>query len=350
MDLGNSGIVLIVPVYQPLPALMSILTRIRALDSDIAIIVVNDGSDAAYDATVFAEISRLPLVKLIKHERNLGKGEALKTGFRFYLERYSDLSAGVVTADADGQHLPEDILALSQAIQRQPNCLHLGVRSFQDDIPLRSKLGNRLTVSILSMIYNIRLRDTQTGLRAIPRVFIEDLLQSKRSGYEFELEMLIRANAAGLKIKETGIATIYEDNNRASHFNPILDSMRIYFVFVRFSAISLLSAALDFIIFFGIMYWRKTVFLGLALSRIFSGLFNYQLNKHFTFRSAESEHTLLRYSILFLSLGFSSYYLIVFLRSFNINIYMSKIIAETFLFGMSFTIQKYLVFKRKVES
>ena len=80
-----------------------------------------------------------------------------------------------------------------------------------------------------------RISDTQTGLRGIPLAMIPRLLVIPHHGYEFELEMLLVCKYEGIRIRETGIQTIYLDGNRSSHFNPLLDSFRIYFVLLRFT-------------------------------------------------------------------------------------------------------------------
>ncbi len=76
--------------------------------------------------------------------------------------------AGVVTADADGQHAPEDIERVADVLAAQPEALVLGARSFGDDVPLRSRFGNILTRGIMHALLGRKLTDTQTGLRGIP--------------------------------------------------------------------------------------------------------------------------------------------------------------------------------------
>jgi hypothetical protein len=108
------------------------------------------------------------------------------------------------------------------------------VRSFAADVPLRSRFGNSLTQWIFRMLMGKDVKDTQTGLRAIPRSMIPALLKMKAPGYDFEMEMLIEAVRSHAPLACVPIETVYIDGNKSSHFRPLADSVRIYIVFVRF--------------------------------------------------------------------------------------------------------------------
>ena len=97
------------------------------------------------------------------------------------------------------------------------------------------------TRGIMHALLGQKLTDTQTGLRGIPASFLPKLLRQEATGYEFELEMLIAAHQLSIPIVEVPIRTIYEAGNKSSHFNPIVDSMKIYFVLLRFGSVSVLS-------------------------------------------------------------------------------------------------------------
>jgi hypothetical protein len=153
---------------------------------------------------------------------------------------------GAVTADADGQHLPHDILTLCEQLINDSTSLWLGARQFDGYVPLRSKFGNYLTRKIFGFFVGQTITDTQTGLRAIPKDLMRKIMRIQSNGYEYELEMLIAAQQKQFPLRELPIKTIYELGNTSSHFNPLIDSFKIYFVFVRFSAVSITSALLDF--------------------------------------------------------------------------------------------------------
>ncbi len=155
-----------------------------------------------------------------------------------------------MTADADGQHHPDDIEKVARALEEQPHWLVLGVRRFQGAVPWRSRMGNELSRRVVHLVVGQKLTDTQTGLRGIPAMLAARLLEIEANGYEFELEMLIAAHQLGVPIKEEPIRTIYEAGNASSHFNPLVDSMKIYFVLLRFASVSVMTAVLDNVVFY----------------------------------------------------------------------------------------------------
>jgi hypothetical protein len=150
----------------------------------------------------------------------------------------------IVTADADGQHLPKDILAVASHAQKEPDTLVLGSRQFSHDVPLRSRLGNDLTRFLFSEITGCTLPDTQTGLRAIPVALVEKIVGSSLCGYEFELEMLLIAAQSHMTISCVPIQTVYLDGNSESHFRPVRDSIRIYRVLLSHAISSAIPGSL----------------------------------------------------------------------------------------------------------
>ncbi|OGO90211.1 MAG: hypothetical protein A3F10_06605 [Coxiella sp. RIFCSPHIGHO2_12_FULL_42_15] len=216
---------IIIPAYQPTAVLLELITELRFVRPQQTIIVVDDGSTQPEAKAV---LTKLNGVNLVKHRVNFGKGQALKTGFRTYLLHADATSPGVVTADADGQHAIADMINLCEKLEGHPESLHLGARHFSKQIPFRSQIGNRCTRFIFKKMLKISIRDTQTGLRGIPKDFLTRLLLLESKGYEFEMEMLLEAGRQKIPIRETDIATIYQDNNRSSHFKPLKDSFKIY--------------------------------------------------------------------------------------------------------------------------
>lgn len=337
---------IIIPAYQPTNTLLTLIKSLRTLNQQIPIIVINDGSDPLATKQIFTEVKQHNIM-LLEHETNQGKGVALKTGFKYYLNNLSEDSPGVITADADGQHSPKDIQRLAMALTEQPKTFHLGVRTFNRGyIPLRSRIGNGMTRLLFSRISHHNISDTQTGLRAIPNEFVKSLLQSKLSGYDFELEMLLQATELKLPINEVHIETIYDKGNTSSHFNPIVDSLKIYYVLFRFALISMSSAVIDYVMYCIFFLLSGNLLLANTSSRLISGFYNYRMNKLIAFKSKQSEKSaLIKYITLAICLCLLSYLIISALRQMNINIYLGKIIAEGLLFVASFTMQRLFVFK-----
>lgn len=189
------------------------------------IIIVNDGSSKEYDK-FFNELSKYNECIVLKHATNLGKGRALKTAFQYYLNKFNDFT-GVVTADSDGQHSLKDTLKIANEIT--DNSLVLGMRNFNEkQVPFKSRYGNKITTFIFKTLYGKKINDTQTGLRGLSNDFIKHSLNLNGEGFEYEINMLIEAIRNKTEIKEVFIRTIYIEDNKSSHFNPIKDSIKIY--------------------------------------------------------------------------------------------------------------------------
>lgn len=216
-------IAVLIPAYNPDGKLARLVGGLRGRFGHV--FVVNDGSTQGCE--IFREIG--PMVDaVLTHEKNRGKGAAIKTGIAAIMERCPGV-AGIVTADADGQHRVEDIASVARASLSHPKGLVLGVREFSGkDVPFRSRFGNVWTRIFFFLFTGLWIRDTQTGLRGIPRGLFGRLLALGGERYEYEMVMLADARRHGERPVQIPIATVYLDNNATSHFSPLKDSVRIY--------------------------------------------------------------------------------------------------------------------------
>ena len=334
-----------IPAYEPGDVLIELVHALTD-KSGVSVVVVDDGSGPEY-RRIFDQVASCPGVKVLRHAINLGKGSALKTGFNFILCRYEN-ALGVITADADGQHHVDDILKLCSRFQQNPDSLLMGVRRFGRDVPMRSRVGNQITRGILKVLVGNHLSDTQTGLRAIPRDLLAGLLRVAACGYEFELEMLLAVKQMGVDVIEEPIRTIYEPGNPTSHFRPLFDSMRIYFVLLRFSLIAVMSAALDNLLFYLLFAFTGSLLQAQVGARIAASLFNYFAVRKAAFRSDERNVVLLpRYLMLVAVNTLVSYAAIRSLTSVvPIGVLPAKILIESMLFVTNFAIQREFIFTR----
>lgn len=340
----------LIPAYKPEKILCEVARELINGGVFQAVVVVNDGSGAEYDA-IFAELGAMKGIFILNHDANRGKGAALKTGFS-YIQNKFPKSIGIVTADADGQHDPKDVKNVALELSKSPHNIILGARTFKGNIPLRSRFGNILTRHVLSLFSHQTIQDTQTGLRGIPAQLINVLTELRPNGYNYELEMLITCKRLGVKIREVSIRTIYINANKSSHFKPILDSLRIYSVFLKFGAASLLSALLDNVIFALALWLGSSLLLSQIFGRLMVLLLNYLMNRRAVFRSkTKVVNSLPRYLGLALFLLLTSYSLIYITISwFKIDVLVAKIGVESMLFIVSFIIQKLYVFKSNKDS
>ena len=334
----------LIPAYRPSDSLLEV---VRALveKSLPHIVVVDDGSGPEF-RDLFARVAELPGVELLRHAVNLGKGAALKTGLNYALCRYPGL-AGTVTADADGQHHPDDIARVGESLLAHPDSLVLGCRAFHGEVPLRSRIGNVATSAIMHALMGRKISDTQTGLRGIPVAFAPKLLKLEANGYEFELEMLIAAHKFGVPLVEEPIRTIYQPGNPSSHFNPIVDSMKIYFILLRFGSVSLLTALLDNLVFILALHQGGSVLLSQILGRTLGLAFNYTMVRSSVFYSHQRHKSVLpKYLLLAFVSGSVSYGGIRLITAkTGIGAVPAKLMVESVLFLANFAVQRLFIFK-----
>lgn len=220
----------VIPALDPPPTL---LRDVRALRRGglAPVIVVDDGS-AISQHPLFDALAETPGVAVLRHGANQGKGRALRTALRYLLRRHPEV-LGAVTMDADGQHLTDDAVRLADVLRRHPDSLVLGCRRLGAAAPWRSRIGNHIARRLFRVAGGLDLRDTQCGLRALPRAFLPALLTLPSRGYDFESDMLLLSRACGLPIREAPVSVRYVDGNAGSHFHPIMDSLRIGRALVR---------------------------------------------------------------------------------------------------------------------
>ena len=358
----------LIPAYEPDQKILKLTEEIAEKGFDI--VVVDDGSGPEY-AELFEAVSQKATV--LTHGYNRGKGAALKTGMR-YINKYmaytesvltpmgtetvSGRDAVIVTVDADGQHLPEDVRRVAEISAQRRDALVLGSRALSDDIPARSRLGNTVTRHVYSAATGVRIYDTQTGLRAFHRSLIPRLLEIEGDRYEYEINMLMYLAAEGVPIIEERIETIYENNNSGSHFRTVRDSFRVYREILKFSASSLASFAIDYGMY--ALLLAATGAAGIANSlivsnigaRLVSGTANYAMNKKLVFKSrtgfakSAAQYILLAAFIL----AGNTIVLSTLTGTLGMNRFAAKLVTEVMFFMISWTVQKYVIFFREEEA
>ena len=195
------------------------------------IIIVDDGS---IDKIIFNKLKEKSEVIVLTHDVNKGKGAALKTAFSYYKDKLIDKYKGVVCLDSDGQHRVSDAINVANTMIKE-NKFTLGTRLFNTkETPLRNKTGNRITSRVFKWFYGVYIKDTQTGLRAIPNRLIDLHLNTYGDRFEYEMNALIDLVKNGEKIQEVDIKTVYLANsNKKSNFKVFKDSYKIYKLMIK---------------------------------------------------------------------------------------------------------------------
>lgn len=350
----------LIPAYKPDEKLIRLLKEIEE-KTDLDVVVVDDGSGETF-TPVFEAAKAISRCHVIRYEKNGGKGHALKVGLRYCMNVYGkdDTFTGVVTADADGQHLLKDILRVGEALTIGGKELVLGVRTFGKEIPLRSQFGNKITIFVYRLASGISVSDTQTGLRGIPASTLSEMVALEGDRYEYEMTMLLQVKKMGLTVKEISIETVYIDDNSSSHFNPLKDSIRIYKMILKqayllkYSLSSIAAFCVDYLVY------ALLVAFGLLSSdnapipaRIISSIFNFLVNKRYVFdnKGQGAKKDILQAGEYFLLVVFNLFVIVrplnMLLIHWGVTEYLSQPIANLIQFLVSYTVQRFLIFAKR---
>lgn len=349
----NKKVPIIIPAYEPDEKMIALVENLKSAGFT-EIVVVDDGSQGEDYQELFRKVQSLGCV-VLHHAVNQGKGRALKTAFNYCLYFYPD-AAGCVTIDSDGQHTVKDMTACMEKLMESPNSLVLGVRDFnQEGIPARSVFGNKTTSRVMKLLTGLSISDTQTGLRAIPASFMKELLFEKGERFEFETNMLLATKESGREIVEVPIETIYLEENKSSHFNPILDSIKIYTIFLKFIISSLSSSIVDIVLFtvfltmLGDFSWGvvSNIMLATVLARILSAVYNFVINYKVVFKSRKNAGgAVVKYACLAVLIMIASGFLVEQLYGLtSLPEVLIKIPVDVLLFLVSFWVQREFVYK-----
>ena len=357
MKLDPTNAVILIPSLEPDERLP---IYIRALkDKGFArFVIVDDGSSEKYQ-DIFSRLDAMEGVTVLHHDVNHGKGVALKTGYAHIAEHMAD-AVGVITADADGQHTVEDCWKLAEALCQGKDEVYLGSRDFNlENVPPKSRFGNKTTSFVFKLLYGQWLPDTQTGLRAFPASRLSFMRQVEGQRFEYEMNVLIACARAKLPMVPITIETIYENENAGTHFHPIRDSYRIYKVilgsFIKFMGASIISFLLDNAVFAlmenvilsGMGTGREII--STVVARAISAPCNFLMNKNFVFKSKGDKQTFIRYIILAVGLlAASAVGVELIVKALHFAPALAsivKIVVDTVLYLVSYRVQNNWVFR-----
>ncbi|MCF8036533.1 MAG: glycosyltransferase family 2 protein [Desulfobacteraceae bacterium] len=208
----------VIPAYNHARAVEKVIAE--ALELELPVFVVDDGST---DDTR-KRICRFSDIRIITHEKNLGKGAALLAGFT----EASQSADWAITMDADGQHNPVDAKSLIRAARQYRKALIVGRRTGMDGphVHWTSRFGRKFSNFWVRASGGPKISDSQSGFRIYP---LPEALawQTRSRRFEFEVEILVRANWQGVPVVEVPVGVSYlPAGQRISHFRPWRDFFR----------------------------------------------------------------------------------------------------------------------------
>ena len=336
---------MVIPCYNTSAACLDVIRRALAVTS--AVLPVDDGST---DDT--ADYLKASGAKWVRLEHNAGKGVALRTGIEEVLKGrdgiLGDTFDYIVTVDGDGQHDPDDIPRLIECARRDEADLVIGIRNVRL-MPPKSKFGNYVSRMLFFLGTGQYVSDTQSGFRLLSTKLASALLSAVSwRRYETEAEILSKTVTLGYNVATVEIPTIYFDQNRRTHFDPLWDSMRVVAVLSRYVLTSLAVTAIDISAFvLSLTYVTADLVRANVLARAVAVVAHFLLSRNYVFKVQGRFRAMeaIRYALTVLAnLALTTWLLLVF-EPRMANPLMAKIAAQLIGFVFSFVVLDRLVFR-----
>lgn len=198
--------VCLIPAYNEERNIREVVERTGKSGIFREIIIVDDGSkDRTAEIAKRLSSGKKTKLTLISHEKNKGKGEALKTGFDYILKK-TDSDVAVIM-DADMQYPPEQSEKIIEPIAKGKADFVMGFRDFRK-VPFRHRLGNFVWRTSFNILFGTRLKDTNCGLMALSRKAIGNV-GTVYGGYIIENAMLASMVKKGLRIGQVPVTVDY---------------------------------------------------------------------------------------------------------------------------------------------
>jgi glycosyltransferase involved in cell wall biosynthesis len=212
----SGKIAVIIPAFNAAKTIAALIEKIQKEFPELDVVVIDDGST---DQTF--SLAKKAQAIVLQHPVNLGKGEALRTGFKYATEKKYSY---VITLDADLQHDPRHIKDFLRIAKNDKPDFILGTRHFSfQNMPWDRVLTNSITSVMLTILSGQKIKDSQSGYRMISEKVLKDI-RLKGKKYDLESEILIKAGRKGFKIQSLEISTIYAGSQ--SFINPFSDTGR----------------------------------------------------------------------------------------------------------------------------
>lgn len=207
----NKLVIAVIPAYNEERYIEQVVRQTKKYVNKVIVV-----DDASIDNT--GKLAKKAGALVLKHRVNLHKGAALKTGCEAAIILNADI---IVLVDGDGQHNPKEIPKLIKELKKYD--FVIGSRTFNKDMPLNSRLGNKLLSLLAGVLYNTKIKDSQSGYRAF-NSHVYPSIQWEARDYGVETEMIKNISKNKVSHTEVGIKTIYHDDYKGT--TP-LDGLKI---------------------------------------------------------------------------------------------------------------------------
>jgi dolichol-phosphate mannosyltransferase len=354
--MGRDSVILI-PAYNPPDNMISYLEDLRK-NGFTRIVIVDDGSREDRQH-VFKEALKMGFT-ILHHDKNSGKGCALRSGFEYYMQKCHGKYDGVILVNSDGRDRAEDCVKIAAALAgekaKKRSRIIIGSRDFNSPGADKvTKRCNALMSFFFSFLFGQHLNDVLSGFRGIPDSQVLRCLRYSEKTYCYDMAVLIGFERKGYK--EISVPVLPANPEAEKHFHPLWDTLLINLVVWKkmmiFGATSIAASVVDLFLF-----WLLTEFIlrgasyriicATILARIVSASVNYHLSRKYVFRSNESRRKSLRQ---FMGLAacqclISAFSVHLLEAVFNTRPILLKILIDSFLFFAAYKVQDKFIFKR----
>lgn len=217
-------VIVVIPALNPLPSIIDFIEKLNTLPIE-KIVIIDDGSDEKYKH-IFEQLQSHNCI-VLTHEKNYGKGRALKTAMEYILNT-SSRAKGIITVGAHGQHSALDVEQIIMSTKIFSDGILLGVRDFKgSDYPVLSSIKNRANSMLFELFFHKRLLDTQTGLRYIPKEHITWLYKVKGESFSYDMNMLVEAIRRNVPLYEVPIGLAKLRKNSVIYYDEVIHPSKI---------------------------------------------------------------------------------------------------------------------------
>ena len=223
--------IVLIPAYKPDQRLVSLVKDLCKFKS-LNLLIINNGNQSEY-LNYFESISRFNKVSVLNIKKNQGKGFGIKKGLKYIKSHFKNIE-NIIFADADGQHLSEDInkIAITMENYEQKNLLLVGKRKHNAFTPFKNLIANKFFNFFFKKKHNINIDDSLCGLRAIKKSDINFCCDLNYNDFRFEVEMILAYKFKNINIYEKEIESIYFRGTKSTLFiTDVLKLIQILFFF-----------------------------------------------------------------------------------------------------------------------
>lgn len=194
-----SKVGILFPAYNEEKNIKIVIEEAKKYLPNSKILVVDDGST---DKT-FELASRMG-VDVLRHEKNKGKGEALKTGFKYFLNQPVDF---VIVCDTDRQYRVEESIKILEALKENKGDFVTGYRN-PKDIPYANRMGNFIWRTLFNFLFGTNYKDTNCGFIGLNKIALKKI-KKIHGGYIIENSMLTDCIRNNLKVFQVPVRVHY---------------------------------------------------------------------------------------------------------------------------------------------